>query len=155
MHGFYSLLLMVFISSSTHANEINFIDEEKNIKARMWELSETMKNGGSGASGYSQVLAPNYTRWTVGSEKINDKTNWMKGIQDWFDSGWRVTESNNNILEIDVVETHAFVRRVVSETYVGPNGENEIYQTGVAEIWVKNDDYWFLFRASVAPKKLN
>ena len=154
MKIYYILFMTLLFTSSIQAVTDISKDVEKQIKSRMLELSKTMTKGGSGGKGYAQILMPNYTRWTVGSEIINNKSNWLKGINDWFDSGWRVSESKNVILEIRIIKDLVFTRRIVTETYVGPKNEKNIYKTGVIETWIKQNDNWFLLNASVTPTQL-
>jgi hypothetical protein len=154
MKNIYILVMMMSIIWSTPATESAVITEKEQLKSRMYQLSNTMKKGGSGGQGYAELLMPNFTRWTVGSEIINNKSKWVKGINDWFDSGWRVSESHNDILEIRIFTNLAFTRRIVTETYLGPNNEKNIYRTGVVETWLKEQGNWFLLNASVTPEKL-
>ncbi len=113
-----------------------------------------MKKNGNGGNGYALILAPEYTRWTIESETINDRETWLQGIHDWFDSGWRIADSKNNIVEIAVHGEFAFVRRIATETYAGPNGEDQIFQSGVVEVWTKKNDKWLLLQASISPSQL-
>jgi hypothetical protein len=146
--------LFFLISYASQASGQDFSSEEQAIVAQMSALSASMQENGSGGSGYALILAPEYTRWTTGSETISDRETWLRGIHDWFNGGWRVADSKNNILEITVHGEFAFVRRIATETYAGPNGEDQIFQSGVVEVWVKKDDQWLLLQASISPEQL-
>jgi len=146
--------LFFLISSSAQASNQEFRSEEQAIVSQMTALSASMKKNGSGGNGYALILAPEYARWTIGSETINDRETWLQGIHDWFNGGWRIADSKNNILEITVHGEFAFVRRIATETYAGPNGEDQIFQSGVVEVWTKKNDQWLLLQASISPKQL-
>ena len=148
----FTILLLAI--TTTHANNQNFDSEQKAIISQMNSLSSSMYKDGNGGKAYATILAPTYTRWTSGSDLINDRVNWLKGINDWFNSGWRIANSQNNILEIEIHGDFAFVRRVATETYVGPKGENQIFQSGVVEVWTKKNSVWLLLQASISPKQI-
>ena len=146
--------LFFLISYASQASGQDFSSEEQAIVAQMSALSASMQENGSGGGGYALILAPEYTRWTTGSETISDRETWLQGIHDWFNGGWRVADSKNNILEITVQGEFAFVRRIATETYAGPNGEDQIFRSGVVEVWTKKNDKWLLLQASITPQQL-
>lgn len=148
----FVFLLTVLLSSALMASELK--SDEQQIMARLSELSASMKKNGQGAKAYAQVLDDNYSRWTMGSQKINDKAAWLEGIEDWFESGWRVEKSDNKILSLAFAHNRAFVRRIATEYYLGPKGEKEAYRTGIAEVWLKRGNNWYLQQVQVAPQKL-
>ncbi len=148
------LTIVLFIGNTAQVLSQEFGIEEKAIITQMNALSASMYSDGSGVKGYAVILSPDYTRWTSGNEMINDRVTWLKGINDWFDSGWRIVESKNNILEIKVQSDFAFVRRIATETYAGPNDENQIFQSGVAEVWNKKNNKWLLLQASISSKQI-
>lgn len=146
--------IMLLTITTAQANNQNFDSEQKAIISQMKALSSSMYKGGKGGNAYAAILAPDYTRWTSGSDLINDRANWLKGINDWFDSGWRIADSQNNILEIKIQGNLAFVRRVATETYSGPKGESQVFQSGVVEVWTKKNNTWLLLQASISPKQI-
>ena len=148
------LFLAIFVATTIQISSQGFGQEESAIIDQMNALSASMKRDGSGGKAYAAILSPDYSRWTLGSTLINDRATWLKGINDWFNSGWRIAESENNIIEIKVYGDYAFVRRVATETYAGPNGENQVFQSGVVEIWNKKDKIWLLLQASISPKQI-
>ena len=153
MKIFLSMLLFL-VSLAAQASNQEFSSEEQAIVSQMTALSASMQKNGSGGDGYALILAPKYTRWTIGSETINDRETWLQGIHDWFNGSWRIADSKNNILEITVHGEFAFVRRIATETYAGPNGEDQIFQSGVVEVWIKKNDQWLLIQASISPSQL-
>ena len=148
------LVLTLLSMLAAQDSKIDQVAAEAALELRMAQLSQALDVEGAGGAAYGEVLAEDYTRWTVGKGKINAKTPWVKGIADWFDSGWRVVESTNQILEVTLTKEHAHVRRIVTEAYAGPDGEDESYRTGVVEQWVRKEGQWYLRRASVSPTKI-
>ena len=117
----------------------------------MGRLSAATAPDGAGASEYGAVLAADFTRWTVGSSDISDKTSWVQGIQEWFEDGWRVSDRQTQHVEIVVRDDLAFTRRIVEETYLGPDGERSVSGAALAEVWVRGDHGWLLLRVDVHP----
>ncbi len=150
----YSTIVLLVTMVVTTATKANTPSDNELIRSQMQALSESMHKDGGGQQAYAAILSPDFSRWTVGSDLINNRTNWLQGISDWFKSGWRVSHSENDVLELLVKDNQARVRRVVTETFVGPAGEQEIYQTSVVELWVKQQKQWLLQQANVAPKKI-
>ena len=114
----------------------------------MQQLSATTAPNGAGADAYGEVLAEDFSRWTTGSTVINHKEEWVEGVRSWFDVGWRVIGRKQTILEITIKGDNAFTRRIVEETYRGPDEEETISRAGLAETWVRSDSNWLLSRVS-------
>ena len=93
-------------------------------------------------------MAENFSRWTTGSKVINHKSEWIEGVRSWFDDGWRVVDRNQTVLEITIKGDNAFTRRIVEETYRGPDEEISISKAGLAETWIRSDSNWLLLRVS-------
>jgi hypothetical protein len=123
--------------------------EQLHVLASMHRLSASTAPDGAGADEYGEVLAENFSRWTTGSELINHKTEWVEGVRSWFDDGWRVIDRNETILEITIREGEAFTRRIVEETYLGPDEERTVSKAALAETWVRSDGGWLLLRVDV------
>ena len=154
MKIFY-FVLAILVGNIMPVTGQEYSAEQKVIVSQMKALSASMQKDGSGGIGYAKILSSDYTRWTSGNDKINDRAVWLKGINDWFNSGWRIANSDNKILEIKLQNHFAFVRRIATETYAGPNGESQTFQSGMVEIWRKQDNQWLLLQASVSPKQIN
>ncbi|NIP57094.1 MAG: DUF4440 domain-containing protein, partial [Gemmatimonadetes bacterium] len=105
----------------------------------------------AGADAYGAVLADDFSRWTIGSDLVNGKEDWVEGVREWFEDGWRVSDRDTRHLEIVVRDDHAFTRRVVEETYLGPEGERSTATAALAEVWVREDGEWRLLRVDVRP----
>jgi hypothetical protein len=112
-------------------------------------LSAATAPDGAGADDYAAVLSDDFSRWTTGSSVINDKQSWVAGLREWFDDGWRVSDRDQNILEVSVQGEIALTRRIVEETYLGPDGESSVSRAALAEIWVRGDGGWLLFWVNV------
>ena len=123
--------------------------EQSQVLAAMHLLSATTGPDGDGADAYAEVLAENFNRWTTGSSLINHKKEWVEGVRDWFDDGWRVIDRHQTVLEVTIRADEAFTRRIVEETYVGPDGEKTISKAGLAETWIRSEGSWLLLRANV------
>lgn len=113
-------------------------------------LSAATAPGGGGADEYAAMLTDDFSRWTIGSDTIVGKQEWIDGIRGWFDDGWRVSDRQSDVLEITVEGSTAFSRRIVSETYRGPDGEvSPPARAALAEVWRRDGEGWRLQRVTV------
>lgn len=124
---------------------------QKEIVKAMEKFSETTAPGGAGAEGYAAFLTEDFSRWTIGSKVTNDKDKWVEGVRAWFDDGWRVSSRETQNLEILVVDNFAFTRRIVTETYLGPEGDSSVSKAALVEIWTFRNKSWLLYRVNVHP----
>lgn len=143
-------LTLLGMPLQTAAQE-SWTPQQREVLAAMDRLSAATAPGGAGAEDYGAVLAEEFTRWTVGSTVINDKESWVAGVREWFDDGWRVTDRESRILEVLVRGDYAFTRRIVEETYLGPENERSLSGAALAEVWVRRDRAWLLLRVNVHP----
>lgn len=123
--------------------------DERQVLAAMERLSAATAPDGAGADAYAAVLTDDFSRWTTGSGVVNDKQSWVAGVREWFDDGWRVTDRNQEIVEISVKGDMALTRRIVEETYLGPDGENSVSRAALAEVWARSDGVWLLYQVNV------
>lgn len=114
-------------------------------------LSEKTAPNGKGADAYRNHLSDGFIRWTIGSPKTNGKKNWIEGEKEWFYDGWRVSNRDQENLEILIMGNYAHVRRIMVETYLGPKGETSKSKAALVEIWIKANDQWLLYRVNVLP----
>jgi len=145
------LCLIILSQPSAALSEESWSKEQRQVLAAMQRLSASTAPGGAGPDAYAAVLADDFSRWTVGSDVINDKKTWVEGIREWFDDGWRVSDRKIRNLEIQVRNDQAFVRRIVTETYLGPDKATSSSSAALAEVWVRRADGWLLLRADVHP----
>ena len=143
--------MMLFWVASAATAEESWTPDQQGVLAAIEQLSSATAPDGAGADAYGASLTDDFSRWTVGSSVTNDKQNWVDGIRGWFKDGWRVSDRQTRDLEILVRDDYAFVRRVVEETYVGPEGEQTVSSAALAEVWVRGDDGWRLFLVNVHP----
>ena len=147
--------VMLGMCASLRAEEaVAWDDAQLGVLAAMEQLSATTAPDGSGADGYSNMLADDFARWTIGSALINHKEAWVEGVRGWFDDGWRVQDRQSRNLEIIVRGDYAFTRRIVDETYVGPDGENSGSSAALAEVWIRENGDWVLLFVNVHPLEL-
>ena len=125
--------------------------EQQKILETIAAFSETTGPDGKGADAYREFLSDDFSRWTIGSSKTNDKQNWVEGVREWFDDGWRVSKREQQLLEILILGDYAHTRRIVTETYSGPEGDTSTSKAALVEIWKKNNEHWLLFRVNVQP----
>lgn len=144
---FFSCLSIVTYGQDSLNNQQLKVIESMNL------LSETTAPGGKGADSYSSYLSNDFSRWTIGSSITNNKKKWVEGVREWFDDGWRVSERAQQNLEIQIMGNYAHTRRIVTETYLGPKGETSTSKAALAEIWIKENDLWLLYRVNVHPIK--
>ena len=146
-----STAILLFLSSSICFGQDQYTSDQKAILSVMNKLFETTAPGGKGAKAYGNFLADDFSRWTIGSTVVNGKQKWLDGINDWFSDGWRVTERDQQIIEILVLNDIAHTRRIVSESYLGLEGETSSSKAALVEIWVFRNDKWLLYRVNVHP----
>jgi len=123
--------------------------EQQQVINAMDQLSQATAVDGGGAEDYAAVLSENYSRWTAGSQLVNDKTSWVAGLDGWFTDGWRVTDRSTQVIDIEVQASFAFVRRIVNETYLGPEDSQSQANAALAEVWVREGDQWKLMQVNV------
>ncbi len=147
-----SILILFFscISIMTYGQDKWNANQQKVIET-MNLLSEATATDGQGAEAYGSYLSDNFSRWTIGSSVVNNKQSWVEGVGEWFDDGWRVSERKQQYLEILIMGNYAHTRRIVTETYLGPNGDVSISKAALAEIWIKKNNKWLLYRVNVHP----
>jgi hypothetical protein len=148
IHGAGFSLLLIWPCLQVSAQD-KWTSEQQEVLASIEQLSATTAPGGKGADGYGLVLSDRFSRWTTGSSVITGKQAWVEGVREWFDDGWRVSDRNQTILDISVNGEFAFTRRIVEETYLGPDGETTKSRAGLAETWIRVDSAWLLFRVNV------
>ncbi len=146
-----ALALAVLCPSSGALAQDSWTPEQREVLAAMEELSDSTAPNGTGADAYGAVLAEGFSRWTIGSAVMNDKHDWVEGVREWFDEGWRVADRQTQHLEILIRGDLAFTRRMVEETYLGPAGEQSKSGAALAEVWVRSDLGWRLLRVDVHP----
>lgn len=129
--------------------EGSWTTDQRQVLASMQRLSAATAPDGTGADAYGAVLVDDFSRWTTGSSVINEKQPWVEGVREWFDEGWRVTDRDQEVLEVSVKGDFASTRRIVEETYLGPNGETSVSKAALAEAWVRVDGVWLLSRVNV------
>lgn len=125
--------------------------EQKEIVDAISRLSESTAPGGGGADAYGNLLAEDFSRWTIGSDVTNEKEKWVEGIAEWFTNGWRVSDRKQQHLEILVLDGLAHTRRIVTETYSGPDGDTSTSKAALSEIWINREGNWLLYRVNVHP----
>ena len=146
--------ILLFSTSLVSMAQDAWNGAQKEVLSAMHGLSETTAPNGKGAEAYGTFLTEDFSRWTIGSKDITNKENWVAGVVDWFKEGWRVTERQQQALEILIHNDWAHTRRIVTETYLGPDGDTSVSKAALAEIWVKRDGRWLLFRVNVHPMEI-
>jgi len=149
------LLLLFVMISEMLISQNNWTPAQQEIIDTMEGFSETTAPQGKGGDAYGTFLTETFSRWTLGSDKINRKAEWIESVKSWFDIGWRVTHRSSEYVEILVEKNTAFIRRVVTETYLGPEGDTSTSTAALTEIWKKTIDDWQLDRVDVIPLDSN
>ena len=126
--------------------------EQREILDAIARLSASTAPGGGGADDYAAMLTEDFSRWTIGSDVMNGKQEWVEGVRGWFDDGWRVSDRQAEVLEITVEGPTAYSRRIVTETFAGPDGEaTPPAPAALAEVWRRDGEGWRLQRVTVHP----
>ena len=150
-----TIILVFFLAinlpmTGAHAQSAkSWTAEQQQVIDAMDRLSQATAVDGGGAADYAAVLTENFSRWSSGSQLVNDKKTWVDGLDDWFTDGWRVTDRSTQIVGIVIQANHAFVRRNVQETYLGPENNQSEANAALAEVWVRDVDQWKLMQANV------
>lgn len=147
---FVSLILVAVFTYPIQAED-SWSLEQQEVLAAIDQLSAATAPGGGGADAYGLMLAEEYSRWTIGSDRLNQKPEWLEGMREWFDIGWRVTDRESQILEVRITGDFAFTRRIVKETYSGPNDEVSDSSAAIAEVWIRGTTGWLLSRVDIHP----
>ena len=144
----FACLLLPFWPLADAQSQNSWSPEQSQVLAAMHRLSATTAPDGNGADEYADVLAENFSRWTTGSSVINYRKEWVEGVRDWFDDGWRVIDRHQTVLEVTIRADEAFTRRIVEETYLGPDREKTASKAGLAETWIRSEGSWLLLRVN-------
>ena len=147
-----SFLIVVILNLYFHTQgqgQENWDSDQRAIIFAMDKLSESTAGDNLGADVYAASLTEDFNRWTIGSEEITYKKEWVDDIRDWYDDGWRVPKRENNIISISVNKKTATVRRIVKEYYKGPQGETSDSKAGLVEVWKKIKGEWKLHSVNV------
>ena len=145
-----SVCVLSLLWGSLHAEE-TWNTEQLQVLEAIDTLSATTAPDGAGPDAYAAVLDDDFSRWTIGSEVINQKQAWVDGLREWFDDGWRVSNRQTRNLEILVRDDLAYTRRIVQETYSGPENEQSVSSAALAEVWVRRNEGWLLLLVNVHP----
>ena len=146
------LLLIIPIATFSWGQEKTAKDYDGVIKA-MEGLSAATAPGGGGVEAYGAILAEDFTRWTIGEEKLYTKEEWLKGLKSWFDHSMSVVDRKMEYMEMDLQGDVAFTRRIVTETQADEFDKESSYKSALSEVWVKRKGAWLLLRADVTSMK--
>ena len=125
---------------------------QRQILGAIAKLSASTAPGGGGADDYAALLTDDFSRWTIGSDVLSGKQEWVDGIRAWFDDGWSVSHREAEVLEITIEGGTAYSRRIVTETYARPDGETTpAAKAALAEVWRRDGEGWRLQRVTVHP----
>ena len=124
---------------------------EAGVREAMEHLSAATAPEGGGPDAYAELLAADFARWTVGSDVVNNRDDWVEGMRTWWVDGWRVSAREDNILELTIRGGFAFTRRIATETYAGPDGDTSTATAALAEVWVQEGNAWKLLLVNVHP----
>ncbi len=146
------LLFIIPLATYSWGQEKTAKDYEGVIKA-MEGLSAATASKGGGVEAYGAILAEDFTRWTIGEEKLYTKEDWLKGLKSWFDHSMRVVNRKMDYIEMDLQGDFAFTRRIVTEIHADELDKRSTYKSALSEVWVKRKGTWLLLRADVTTMK--
>jgi len=149
--GITASVVLLFLLTTPARAEEQWSAEQQAVLEAIGQLSASTAPGGGGADAYASLLHEGFSRWTVGSHVVNDKAAWVDGVRGWFDDGWRVSDRETEIIEIQIKGDFALTRRIVEETYLGPNEETSTSRAAIAEVWTRGSSGWLLFRVNAHP----
>jgi hypothetical protein len=140
------VILLLTVATTAAGDE--WTAEQREVVAALDRLSASTRPGGDGVDACAEMLAPDYSHWTVGRSAITGRNAWIEAVREWWNDGWRVVDSSADLLEITIRGDFATTRRVVRESYRGPQGEETDSHTALAETWVRHDGEWRLLRVN-------
>jgi len=126
-------------------------EQQRQVLSAIERLSAATATDGGGPAAYAAVLHPDFSRWTLGNDAAEDKETLVAAVEDWWRDGWRVSARDSRALQIVVRGDYAFSRRIVGETYTGPDGQRSASTTALAEVWVRDGADWLLLRVDTHP----
>lgn len=142
------LFAIAIVPGAVSAQQWNH--NQQAVATAIEELSASTVPGGDGPEGYASMLADDFTRWTLGGDRMSDRDSWVRGIEEWWEDGWRVVEREGEIVDITMTGDMAFVRRTAYERFAGPTGEpGDLTGAALAEVWVRRDGVWRLWRVDI------
>lgn len=147
------ILLTVFgflLSSGIAFSQIELSPEEQEVVQKTEELSELLLDGDELGS-YSEMLDERFSRWVIGELTVTKKTEWLEQLTDWFEDGWRVTAREKQLVDVEIDEQFAYIRRRVEEHYMGPDELPSSSLSALDEIWRNDEGEWKLYRVTVLP----
>lgn len=147
----YLLATVLLTMGQQGISQNQWTPQQQAIIQAIRQLSAATAPNGGGAVAYGKLLAKNYKRWTLGKTILSNKESWLKGINEWFSEGWRVSDRQSQNLEIHLEGQWAFVRRIVKETYLSPQGKKSYSKAALAEVWKKQQKQWLLYRVDIHP----
>lgn len=147
----WSVTAMTVLAAVPAGAQQTWTIEQREVLAAMDWLSGATAPDGLGPDAYAAGLADDFSRWTVGSTVMNGKYDWVRGVREWYDDGWRVTDRSTRHLEITIVGDVALTRRIVEETHRSPDGEESRSTAALAEVWTRRDGPWLLLRVNAHP----
>lgn len=140
------LALALVLTIAGDAMAENWSAEQQAIIDAIGRLGAATRPDGGGPDAYAAVLAPGYTRWTLGRDSVEDRERFIESMRGWWTEGWRVVSSKADYIEIAIHGDFATVRRIVTESYRGPQGEETASRTALSEVWVRSGDGWLALR---------
>lgn len=146
---FLVMTLVLLFSTPMAIAQGPWSEDQRAVLATMDRLSDTTAPDGLGTAAYAAILHEDFSRWTTGSSLINGKKKWVEGMGEWFGDGWRVVDRNQVVVDVTMARFLAFTRRIVEETYLGPDGETSTSKSALVETWVLENDVWYLLRVNV------
>lgn len=145
-----STATLIILGANSEARAQNtWTPEQETLLDSIERLSTSTGPDGGGPDAYRAVLADDYSRWTLGGAVINDRESWIQGMREWWEDGWRVVDREAEVSEIAVHGDIAFARRIVAETYRGPDGETTHSKAALAEVWRRDGEAWELVRVDI------
>ena len=125
---------------------------EADLRERVASLTHSTLVDGDGWTAYSDLMHPDLTRWNVSTEGVHDKAALTAMVKEWWEAGFRVGDSEAEILSLHVSEDIGIVRRRVREWYVGPDGGDAGSSAShVTQVWRQADDTWYLLAMDISP----
>jgi ketosteroid isomerase-like protein len=146
------VVLLLTGTAVPSAAQDDWSPQQRQVLAAIGQLSAATAPDGGGPDAYAAVLADDFSRWTLGGDVVRRKTEWVESVRGWFNDGWRVADRKTEHVEIVIRGDLAFTRRIVTESFVGPDGERpDPGSAALAEVWVREGGEWLLLRVDAHP----
>lgn len=147
--GIVHVLLCAILCTAFAQAEANPQIPDERLRERADTLSESTLVGGDGWAVYEEILHSDYSRWAMG-EIYEGREKFVRSLEEWWNYGMRVETRDIELIGVDMANDVAIVRFITTESFVGPDGPTPGFSGYVTNVWVRENDEWYLLSAEIS-----